>query len=281
MSEEEKIEQVFQVSQPARLVVKNIRGSVDIRVGEEGVIRVTAVKHPGGGDAESTEIKMSQSASGEVTVATHFPDGSWRWIFGLIPCRVDYTITAPRQCALEVKGVSNEAFVEGFEGEFSFHSVSGEMTLRKLTGPTKVGTVSGAVGLEDIAGEFRLSTVSGRVKGRHITGTIHLDTVSGDVELEESKVPSAEATTVSGRMEIETPLGEGPYRFNSVSGRVSLKLPAETHCSAELHTISGNLQLDLPATSQSRGHGTQTAEVQGGGVKVYLSSVSGALSLGK
>ena len=278
---EEKIEQVFQVSQPARLVVKNIRGSVDLRAGEDGVIHVTAVKHTGSGDARGTEIEISQAASGEVTVATRFPEGSWRWIFGSMPCRVDYTITAPRQCSLEVKGVSNDASIVGFEGQFTFNSVSGELDLRKLTGPVKINTVSGEVDLEDIAGETRLHSVSGKAKGQHVAGTVHVDTVSGDIELKGSNVPSAEVTTVSGKVEIETPLGAGPYRFNSVSGEVTLKVPEASKCSLEMHSVSGGLQVALPVTAQTKSGGLRTAEVQGGGVKVYLSSVSGDLSLGK
>jgi Putative adhesin len=277
----ETIEKTFTVSSPARLVVKNIRGSVDVRSGEENVIHVIAVKHTGSGDAKRTEIELIQEADGTVKAATRFPDIAFGWLFGSHPCEVDYTITAPSQCSLEVRGVSNEALAEGFKGEFKFNSVSGETTLRKLNGPVKVNTVSGEVKLEEINGEIHLNSVSGEVNGKRVAGAVHMDTVSGDIELKESNAPSAESTTVSGKVEIETPLGAGPYRFNSVSGEVSLKVPAETHCSAEMHSVSGNLRVDLPTTSQSRGGGTQTVEVQGGGVKVYLSSVSGDLLLGK
>ena len=128
---------------------------------------------------------------------------------------------------------------------------------------------------------MRLNTVSGRVKGQRLSGPLHVDTVSGRIELGESSIASVDATAVSGGVDVETALTEGPYKFNSVSGQVTLKVPEETHCSAELHTVSGNLRIGLPATSQSRGHGAQTAEVQGGGVKVYLGSVSGDLSIEK
>ena len=278
---EEKVEQVFQVLQPARLVVKNIRGSVDIHPGEDGAIHVTAVKHTGSGDAKATEIEIFQEASGEVKVVTHFPDGGWRWLFGSMPCRVDYIVTAPRQSSLKVSGVSNSLAAGGFEGEFSFKSVSGEMELNGLKGPTNINTVSGKVELKELTGDVHLNTVSGGVDGKRLAGRMHMDTVSGDIALEGSNLASMETTTVSGKVNVETPLGEGPYRFNSVSGRVGLKVPAEAHCSAELHSVSGSLRVDLPTTSQGRSNGTQLAEVQGGGVKVYLNSVSGDLSLEK
>ncbi len=273
------IEKTFNVPSPARLDLSNIRGSVEIRPGDDGVIHVTAVKRTGSGDVERTEIEFSQETEGTVKVATRFPDGGWSWMIGSFPCRVDYVVRAPRRCSLRINGVSNETSAEGFDGEFSFHSVSGEIKLCDLTGPVKVNTVSGEMKLADLTGELRINTVSGEISGKRLNGSLHLDTVSGKVALEESSLPSAQATTVSGEMAYQTALGGGPYRFNSVSGNVELIVPSETRCSAELQAVSGKLSTKLPATSTSRHNGNQTVEVQGGGVKVYLHSISGNLSL--
>ena len=275
----ETIEKTFVASSPARLNVSNIRGSVEIHPGEESSIRVTAVKQTGFGDVKRTEVELSQEADGTVKAVTRFPDSGWGWIIGSFPCEVDYIIQAPRRCSLKINGVSSQALADGFEGEFSFNSVSGEMTLNNLTGPVKAHSVSGKMELSDLTGELHLNTVSGKITGRHLAGPLHLDTVSGRVEMENSNLPSADATTVSGGMELQTTLGEGPYRFNSVSGDVQLMLPPDTHCSAELRAISGSISTKLPATSVSRQNGAQTIEVQGGGVKVSAHSVSGNLSL--
>lgn len=275
----EIIEKNFTVSAPARLELSNIRGSVEIHPGEENTIRIQITKDTNSGDAKRTEIELSQASDGTVKVATRFPEGAWSWLFGSFPCRVDYVVQAPRKCSLKINGVSSETLAEGFAGEFSFQSVSGEMTLRSLSGPVKVNTVSGEVELAELTGELHLTTVSGKVSGRRVTGPVHLNTVSGRVALDESSLSSVDATTVSGRMEYQTAFGEGPYRFNSVSGDVELSVPPETRCSAELHAISGKLFTKLPATSIVRQNGNQTAEIQGGGVKVHLHSVSGNLSL--
>jgi DUF4097 and DUF4098 domain-containing protein YvlB len=274
----EIMEKNFTVASPAHLDLSNIRGSVVIHPGEDGIIRVSATKDANSGDAKRTEIELSQGTEGTVKVATHFPEGAWSWLFGSFPCRVDYVVQAPRKCFLKINGVSSKTLAEGFEGEFSFHTVSGEMTLRSLAGPVKVDTVSGEVELAELTGDLHLHTVSGKVSGKRIIGPLHLDTVSGQVALEESSLSSIEATTVSGKMLYQTAFGTGPYRFNSVSGDVELLVPAETRCSAELHAISGKLSTKLPATSISQQNGNQTVEVQGGGVKVSLHSISGNLS---
>lgn len=275
----EIIEKTFIVTSPAHLNLSNIRGSVEIRPGEDGIVHVTATKDANSGDANRTEIELGQDPDGTIKVATRFPEGAWSWLFGSFPCRVNYVVQAPRNCSLKVNTVSSEIIARGFEGEFSFHSVSGEMTLRELGGPVKVNTISGAVELAELTGDLRMTTVSGKVSGKRIRGAVQMNTVSGKISLEESSLPSVDATTVSGGMVYQTAFSEGPYRFNSVSGDVELLVPPETHCSAELHAISGKLFTKLPATSITRQNGNQTVEVQGGGVRVYLSSVSGNLSL--
>ncbi|MCX6033475.1 MAG: DUF4097 family beta strand repeat-containing protein [Chloroflexi bacterium] len=257
----ENLEKTFSVTSPARLSVNNIRGSVEIHPGKDGVILVTATKQPHSGDEKRTEIEITQEADGTVKAATHFPDGGWTWLYGSHPCEVDYVVKAPRQCSLKLNSVSNTVLAEGFEGDTSVNSVSGEITLRDLKGP------------------IRIRTVSGEADGERIAGSIDLDTVSGDVVLKESTLSSIKANSVSGDMRIRTPLAEGPYDFKSVSGQVRLIVPPDTHCTGELHSLSGDLVSAFPTSGSSHHHGSQVVNVQGGGVKISLHSVSGDLSL--
>ena len=257
----ESIERTFNVSLPAHLSVNNLRGSVEIHPGEEGIIQVTAIKRPHTGDEKRTEIEISQEADGTVKTITRFPDGGWNWLFGSMPCEVDYVIKAPHQCSLKLNGVSNTVLAEGFEGAASVNSVSGEITLR------------------DLQGSVRIKTVSGDAEGERITGSLDLETVSGNGILKASTLSSINANSVSGDMHIHTSLAEGPYQFKSVSGQVNLIVPPDTHCTAELHSVSGDLVSAFPITGASHRHGNQTVNVQGGGVRISLHSVSGNLSL--
>jgi DUF4097 and DUF4098 domain-containing protein YvlB len=257
----ETLEQAFTVTTPARLKLSNIRGSVEIRSGEDRAIRVTAVKHADSGDTKRTEIELLQEADGTVKVATRFPEGSWGWLFGSRPCRVDFIVTAPRQCSLKVNGVSSDIRVENFDGEFEIGTVSGDLILGGLSGP------------------LHLHTVSGAVTGERMTGTLVMDTVSGDVRLNESSLGSVKAETVSGKMDFQTALGEGPYYFGSVSGAVRLRVPPETGCSVELRSVSGKVSAKLPVTAQTLLNGAHLLQVQNGGVEIRMNSVSGWLAV--
>ena len=273
------IEKTFAVSGAAKFNLGAIRGSVDIRAGADGVITVKAEKLINTGDAENTVIEMEQGSDGSVKVKTRFTDYWMGWLFGSKPCEVNYTVTAPRSCALQINGVSADMTVEGFEGDSSFKTVSGDVNVRAINGSLFFDSVSGDLQLADLAGDLRFNTVSGDISGERLAGAVRLNTVSGDIDFEESNLPSVSVSTVSGEVTMETGLGEGPYSFKSVSGDLTLKVPADAHLSAELQTLSGDLSVKLPVTLMSRRNGKQSVEAQGGGVRVSLNSVSGDMRI--
>ncbi len=141
----ETTEQKFDVTMPACLTIANIRGSVDVQASDDGVVTITAVKHLETGDSDRTEIKIRQKEDGSVAVKTVFEEGGWRLFTPRHPCKVDYTVRVPRDCALKVRCVSSSALVQDLKGKFDVKTVSGRVTLRDLSGKIKVSSVSGRI----------------------------------------------------------------------------------------------------------------------------------------
>lgn len=258
---DETLEKTFTVPAPARLNLGNIRGSVEIRPGSDGVIQVTATKRADTGDARNTEIEMEQRGDGTVLAAARFPNGWWSWLLFSQPCKVDFLVTLPRAAEVKLNGVSNRVLVEGLNGQVDINTVSGDVSLR------------------DVEGRLKVKSVSGDVSAAHCAGALELTTVSGDVDFREARLASVSAHTTSGGLDFETGLREGPYRFHSVSGNVTLSLPPETPCSAQLRSVSGRIHGEYPMTARSFGHGTRHVEISGGGTPVEVQSVSGDLRL--
>ena len=255
---DEIIEQKYTVVAPARLIISNVRGSVIVQPGEAGVIEVKAVKH-GNFDNGRMAVEMNQDSDGTVRVETRSNDA----FFGFLshPPRVDYSVRVPQGIHLEVSCVSSTLNVSELEGTFKLKTISGSVTLAKLSGP------------------FKLGAVSGDISGAQLTGVLDLNTVSGRVNLTGSNFPSADASTVSGDLHLQTPVAEGPYRFSSVSGSVKMIVPADTRCNVELNSVSGSIRSSLPAAVTSMGHGLKVTQIQGGGTAVRLKSVSGGVSI--
>jgi len=254
---DETIEKTFQVTAPARLIISNVRGSVTIQSGEAGQIEVKAIKH-GNFENGSNVIEITQDTDGSVRVETRSNDS----LFGFLshPPKVEYNLRVPQGIHLEASCVSSTLNVSDLEGVFRLKTISGDVELAHLTGPIK------------------LSAVSGDISGSHMAGVLELGTVSGRVRLVESNFPNADASTVSGDLILQTPVAEGPYHFSSVSGSVRLLVPPDTHCNAELNSVSGTIRSSLPATTTHMGHGLKVTQVGSGGTAVRLKSVSGSLS---
>jgi len=255
---DEIIEKSFQVGTPARLIISNVRGSVTIQPGEAGVIEVKAIKH-GNSISASDLIEMSQTSDGTVRVETR----SNETFLGLLsfPPKVDYLVRVPQGIHLDASCISSSLNVSGLSGSF------------------KLKTISGGIDVTDLTGPFKLNAVSGGITGSHLAGVLEMGTVSGSVHITASNFPSAEASTVSGDLNLQTPIAEGPYQFGSVSGSVRLLVPKDTHCKVELNSVSGKLRSSLPVTSLALGPGTKVTQVGSGGTAVRLKSVSGGLTI--
>ena len=224
---QETYEKAFEVKIPAALKVTNIRGTVTIDSHDRDVIEVTAIKHLKNNKNGQTEIIIEQEDDGTVTARTVTPEQ--KKVFGLKgfkPCKVDYQVKIPRECSVDVSVVSADASVRGVKGGLNLSTVSGDGSLN------------------DITGEFHISTVSGDLDADHLSGEGKLSTVSGDVRLSGSEIPSMKTSTVSGDILVDTPLGEGPYKFSSVSGDVSLVVPEDSDCTVRFNTLSGSAHIE-------------------------------------
>jgi hypothetical protein len=258
----ETFEYTFEVETPARLRVSNVRGHVDVQPGEDGIISVSVAKHKNSGRNGDTKIIVEQESDGQVVAEAKY-ENSITNFFGLNkPCKVDFIIKAPKDCSVHVNCVSSTAYISGLEGDIDVHGVSGD------------------IHLEDLTGSFNFNSVSGKVTAKNLSGKIEMNNVSGKVEITEAQISKLFGKSVSGSTIIETPLDEGPYEFNSVSGNVSVVTPEDTTCTIYLSSMSGRAKVNLPVTSRSGSKNNEVIEVAGGGPVVRLKSVSGILKVG-
>jgi hypothetical protein len=255
------IEETFSCPESPHLSLSNIRGSVNIQPGEPDEISVIAHKHINTGDEENTHIELSQTNDGRVKVRTRYNHKGWRFFRKWVPCKVDYVIQVPQECTLKIRGVSNSTSIEGIMGIHDITSVSGELELLSL------------------GGEVKIKTVSGDVHGKKISGPVRLDSVSGDIKLRDSDIPSLTGKTVSGDLYIESPLGDGPYDFNSVSGDIKLFLSSVRGATVTSSSLSGDIRSSLTATQSQHSRKDHSLEIEGGGVEIQHSSVSGDIIL--
>lgn len=252
--------QSFKVGSPAKLLVSNIRGKVEIVPGKEGVINVTARIHMGDGNPDYTEIVLSQGSDGAVHAKVRAPENTFG-IFNRKPLRVDFEIEAPVKTDIRAKVVSGSIMARGFEGELNF------------------GSVSGPVDVEDLSGELDLDAVSGKITGKNLKGRAKVNAVSGSIVLKSCDFLSLKASTVSGKAQVETAFGDGPYTLSSVSGSLLLVVPGDTGCSVKATAVSGRFYTDLDVRHSTVNRRKWQVVIGEGGPEVHMKTVSGRMQL--
>jgi DUF4097 and DUF4098 domain-containing protein YvlB len=263
--------------------VRNIIGEVKLESGGGRTLNVSAVKRPGRhGDPEDVEIRTIDLADGVAICVIYPNDGYYdggrrsrvrdhdddddrdedrprrtRRHENDDPCnrdrgwsgntrndtRVDFTIKVPDNVRLDAKTVSGLMTGAGLKGEIDVASVSGDVELTDVQGPS-----------------------------------VEASTVSGDVVLANVRSPDVGAETVSGEVTFSGPIeSKGTYDFKTLSGNVELRLPEQPDAELTGATFSGNLESDFPTTrtAAARRRHRFNASWGSGSARIQVESFSG------
>jgi DUF4097 and DUF4098 domain-containing protein YvlB len=260
------VDQVYQVSTPAELSLNTISGQATVRATETDEIRVRATK--GGSDRARGNTRIDVQREGNrVSIHTRADSSLFGGAghLGRNMASVEYDITVPRDCAVEIKAVSADITLEGTRSQ------------------CRLQTVSGDVHIEDIEGASSVTTVSGDVAATGLRGTLTLHTTSGDARVAESNLRDFNLHSVSGDFEVATPLMHGEhYHANTVSGDLRLTVPEGTGVTVQMRSISGEVVSDFrDAEIIKSGRRHWQGRINGGGANVEMQSVSGDLRIAR
>jgi hypothetical protein len=190
-------------------------------------------------------------------------DGLLKW---LRPHRhaATVTVTVPRQCQTQVGVVSATAVVSGISGRASVKSVSGGITLDGVTGDVDANTVSGAL------------------EAQGISGTLNFNTVSGDLTLADGWLERLDANGVSGDVTADVDLDPlGGMAVTTVSGEVTLRLPAQCDARVAMHSLSGDVRSEFPELVRAAGPASHSVSgsLGAGSGHVTVKTMSGRVML--
>jgi hypothetical protein len=148
-----------------------------------------------------------------------------------------------------------------------------------------IRSVSGDVHLADLVGHVKAESVSGSVDVRNVSGIVSATATSGNVDVKDvSGIVSATSTSGNVDVYLKKIEGAGDMRFSSISGNVTVKVPASLDAAVAMSTLSGSLTTDFPIEIQQRryvpGYSAR-GRVGEGTHNIRITSVSGRVSLTK
>jgi Toastrack DUF4097 len=192
---------------------------------------------------------------------------TWDGLLGFVKPRRDQvavTVTVPAECASQVGVLSASAVVCGLRSGASVKSTSGDITLDGVTG--KVGA----------------ETMSGEIAARDIDGAIRFKSMSGGLTVASGLLSSLVANTVSGQVTADVALsGNGTMNVSTMSGEVTLRLPADSDARVRLQSTSGAVRTEFDSlrTVKAPASHTVSGNVGAGTGHVSVTTMSGAVTL--
>jgi Toastrack DUF4097 len=217
-------------------------------------------------DISGRPLRISHE-DGTLTIAYDYEKLSWeRLLDWLKPLHdtVAVTVTVPADCPIQLGVVSASAVVCGLNSGASVKNVSGEITL------------------DGVTGEVQAETVSGALEGRDVDGAVRFKSVSGDLTLAGGSLTLLDADSVSGQISADVALAAaGAMRIGTISGDVTVRLPAGTDIAVRMHSTAGNVrsEFDSLRTATPYWSHTVSGNVGEGSGRVSVDSVSGAVTL--
>ncbi|MCV0404424.1 MAG: DUF4097 family beta strand repeat-containing protein [Chloroflexi bacterium] len=204
----------------------------------------------GRGSLEVSAPEHTSHLSGIGSLARLFGGGS-----GRIETSVD--VSAPAGCDLRYDGVSAELTVTGLGGTQEYRTVSGDIVLDQSGGDLRLRGVSSDISIRAEAPLSRLD----------------VNTVSGDVSAVAPRIGLLRAVTISGDIEVEGLLDDGPeHKVETVSGDLSLGVDQDL--TVEVRGLSSDADIRVP--HRSEGARDRRRYVIGNGrPRLLFSSMSG------
>ena len=277
----------FQIMEHARLVINNGVGAVSIRRGEEGLVSVTATKRASGIGIDAERMQITYNQYGDTL------DISSRMVWSLLQFglrTVDYEITVPSSCDVQLQNGSGRVAVQGTSGEIRVRTGSGRVDAHDLQGRIAMKTGSGRIEASNLQGLIDLTTGSSRIEAQHLQGQINLRTGSSRIILENVRGQLI-AKTGSGRIEVSQAelSGEsslktgsnsitfdgsldalGSYKFQTGSGGINLGLPDGAAFSLDAKTGSGGVHNEFGSNEVGNGpHAPLKLRTGSGGIRIY------------
>ena len=251
------------------------RNEVHVRVSDGIPIELSRVDQTSSKSA--TELTLTTKGSRNARASSCLPLG-------------DIELDVPRSATLKIETTNGDVQVTEV-ARITATSQSGAMRITRVRDETDVNTIGGEISVRDSTGSFKLHTIGGSVDARDLRPSAAGDafeavTVGGDLTIGRVQHQQLKVNTVSGDIDFDGPLARGGrYRFQSLSGRVRLSLPANS--SFRLNGTlggSGEMSNDFKLTQPTPKHGAMRrleGIVGGGDASINISVFSGFIQIRK
>jgi DUF4097 and DUF4098 domain-containing protein YvlB len=273
---------VFETPGPAKLRIEIPNGRIRVTAGEMATTRIKLQAKDGDAAAREWIAEAEVGQVGDEIVVRgnrsrlhHFRSG-----------RVEALVEAPIGSAADLSTGAGDIEASGRLGRLSATTGSGDVTIAECAeGRARTGSGdiriersgggfdaksgSGDVRLGKVDGDVRIVTGNGDATLGEVKGAVSITAASGDIAIEAAGA-SVEAFSASGDVKLRR-ASQGRVRARTVSGDVSVGVPAGLAALLDIRTLTGSIRSELQsADAPPDGEGR---------VELVLNTVSGDVTL--
>ncbi len=245
-----------------------------------------AVRSWGGRDIRVRAIQRGGSR-GDVTVTVNRVGSTVRVSEQEKPCSffchrsVHYDVWIPANARARVQTTSGDVSADGLQRGFIVETASGDVTLHDIAGSLQIQAASGDVkltsgGVTDAA----ITTTSGSIELAGVAHRLHLESASGDINVHDARDATLDVSAASGDVDVTGSLAAGlNNKVRSMSGGVTLRLPAASGFHLDATTTSGDVTSGFTLTHRSQDSGSLKGDAGDGRTALTIDTISGDISL--
>src|SRR6266853_440362 len=236
----------YNVSGPLRLELTNASGDVDITGSADGKVHVRGEVRASGFGFDNPQKRLDDTLANPPIEQRGDTIRIGKEMSRMRHVRIAYTIQVPRDTEVSATVASGAQTIRNVRGPVKVQSASGSVRVEKIERDVQLSTASGSVSAADVGNDVRVSSASGSVTVSNTKGDIIVNAMSGVIRIAKPG-RRIEAETASGEVEIQGAAGD--VKAHAASGRVSVQGNPGADAYWELKTISGTVQLTVPASA--------------------------------
>jgi DUF4097 and DUF4098 domain-containing protein YvlB len=288
-------ERNYSVTGPIRLELTNASGDVNITGSADGKVHVHGDVRASGFGSESSQKRLDETVSNPPIEQRGDTIRIGKEMSRIHNVSITYTIQVPRDTEVDATVASGAQTIRGVRGPVKVQAASGSIRVEQVERDAQLSTASGSISATDIGSEVRVKSATGSVTVTNTRGDVIVDaltgvirvsrpggrieakTASGDVDIQ-GAVSDVKANAASGRVSVQgNPGADSYWELKTMSGTVQLGVPASANLHLSAEATSGEIRTDIPIVIEEQGKHSLRAHMGNGGGRVDMHTVSGEI----
>jgi DUF4097 and DUF4098 domain-containing protein YvlB len=236
----------YPVTGHLRIELANAAGDVEITGSNDANVHIHADVHASGMGFDQPKKRVDETLANPPVEQKGDTIRIGKDVSHLQNISISYRIEVPHDTELNSSVASGTQTISKLRGPLTLQSVSGSIRIEHIDRDAQLTAASGSIDATEIGEGVHANNAAGNVNISNTKGDIRVSALSGSIMVQKPG-GRVEASTASGSIDIKG--ASNDVKARNVSGGVNVQGNPASNSYWELKTVSGAVQLSVPASS--------------------------------